>query len=158
SYSRIPMSIRFVCRCGKHLRARNEMAARRSVCPRCGSPVGIPAQGPDPFDEEDEPVVRPRRVRLRPILPHTFAESEDVPEALPVEPEAASPYLHATLLPDADVPVLQPLDGDDVRPRSRRIRRSRRWRAGQLEGNWLQCGSYPFRILWAVLGISSGLT
>jgi hypothetical protein len=37
------MSIRFICTCGKHLRARDEMAARRSVCPRCGQPVGIPS-------------------------------------------------------------------------------------------------------------------
>jgi hypothetical protein len=40
------MSIKFVCSCGKRLRARDEMAARRSVCPRCGSPVGIPSLKP----------------------------------------------------------------------------------------------------------------
>src|SRR5213593_192012 len=40
------MSIKFVCTCGKHLRARDEMAARRSVCPRCGNPVGIPSLRP----------------------------------------------------------------------------------------------------------------
>ncbi len=38
------MSIKFICSCGKHLRARDEMARRRSVCPRCGQPVGIPAR------------------------------------------------------------------------------------------------------------------
>src|ERR1700730_7391210 len=37
------MSIRFICTCGKHLKARDEMAARRSVCPRCGRPVGVPS-------------------------------------------------------------------------------------------------------------------
>src|SRR2546423_13472646 len=40
------MTIKFICTCGKHLRARDEMAARRSVCPRCGSPVGIPSLKP----------------------------------------------------------------------------------------------------------------
>ncbi len=40
------MPIKFVCRCGKHLRAREEMACRRSLCPRCGAPVGIPSLQP----------------------------------------------------------------------------------------------------------------
>src|SRR5919198_406987 len=40
------MAIKFICGCGKHLRARDEMAARRSVCPACGSPVGIPSLQP----------------------------------------------------------------------------------------------------------------
>ena len=40
------MPIKFVCGCGKHLRARDEMAARRSLCPRCGAPVGIPSLQP----------------------------------------------------------------------------------------------------------------
>ncbi len=37
------MTIKFICSCGKHLKARDELARRRSVCPRCGSPVGIPS-------------------------------------------------------------------------------------------------------------------
>src|SRR6266852_5354540 len=37
------MSIKFVCSCGKRLRARESMASRRSLCPRCGNPVGIPS-------------------------------------------------------------------------------------------------------------------
>jgi hypothetical protein len=36
------VSIKFVCRCGKRLKARDEMAERLSVCPRCGALVGIP--------------------------------------------------------------------------------------------------------------------
>jgi hypothetical protein len=40
------MSISFVCICGKHLRARDEMAGRRSMCPACGAPVGIPLLQP----------------------------------------------------------------------------------------------------------------
>ena len=40
------MSIQFVCVCGKHLRAREDMAGRRSMCPACGAPVGIPLLGP----------------------------------------------------------------------------------------------------------------
>jgi hypothetical protein len=40
------MSIQFVCMCGKHLRAREDMAGRRSMCPACGAPVGIPLLRP----------------------------------------------------------------------------------------------------------------
>ena len=40
------MTIRFVCGCGKHLRAREEMAARRVVCPGCGNLVGVPSLKP----------------------------------------------------------------------------------------------------------------
>ena len=36
------MTIKFVCSCGKHLRARDHLAARRLACPRCGAPVGVP--------------------------------------------------------------------------------------------------------------------
>src|SRR5258708_6600101 len=38
--------IKFVCGCGKHLRARDDMAARRTFCPQCGSPVGVPSLKP----------------------------------------------------------------------------------------------------------------
>jgi hypothetical protein len=50
------MTIKFVCSCGKHLRARDDMAARRSVCPRCGAPVGIPALRPGPTDDDAGPL------------------------------------------------------------------------------------------------------
>jgi hypothetical protein len=40
------MSITFTCTCGKRMRARDEMAARRTMCPACGRPVGIPSGQP----------------------------------------------------------------------------------------------------------------
>lgn len=36
------MSITFTCLCGKRLKARESSAGRRTQCPRCGEPVGIP--------------------------------------------------------------------------------------------------------------------
>jgi hypothetical protein len=58
------MTIKFVCSCGKRLRARDHMAARRLACPRCGAPVGIPSSSQanqarlvNPF----APPARPRR-------------------------------------------------------------------------------------------------
>ncbi len=38
-----PMTIKFTCTCGKRLRARDEMASRRTFCPRCGRPIGVPS-------------------------------------------------------------------------------------------------------------------
>ncbi len=59
------MSIRFVCTCGKHLRAREDMAARRTVCPACGRPVGIPSLSPSqrgaPTEFPSSPVPAPPR-------------------------------------------------------------------------------------------------
>lgn len=40
------MSIKFYCSCGKRLKAKDQMAARRTVCPACGNPVGIPSTKP----------------------------------------------------------------------------------------------------------------
>lgn len=37
------MTIKFYCSCGKKLRAKDAMAARRAVCPQCGQRVGVPA-------------------------------------------------------------------------------------------------------------------
>src|SRR5262245_66604635 len=38
-----PMAIKFFCSCGKHLRAREALAGKRSVCPQCGQLVGVPS-------------------------------------------------------------------------------------------------------------------
>ncbi len=62
------MTIKFICSCGKHLKARDNMAARRSVCPRCGSPVGIPSLKPTHAGTVAAPMTpaeRQRRTRER---------------------------------------------------------------------------------------------
>jgi hypothetical protein len=58
------MSIKFICSCGKHLRARDEMARRRSVCPRCGQPVGIPSREPTYPGTAAAPLTPAERLRL----------------------------------------------------------------------------------------------
>ncbi|HTU21712.1 MAG TPA: hypothetical protein VMG10_26985, partial [Gemmataceae bacterium] len=58
------MSIKFVCSCGKHLRARDEMAARRSMCPRCGAPVGVPSLQPTHAGTMAAPLTPQERRRL----------------------------------------------------------------------------------------------
>jgi hypothetical protein len=59
------VSIKFICSCGKHLRARDEMAARRSMCPRCGAPVGIPALQPTHAGTVAAPLTPQERRRLQ---------------------------------------------------------------------------------------------
>ena len=65
------MSIKFVCSCGKHLRARDEMAARRSVCPRCGSPVGIPSKQAADTNVTAKPLTPAERLQGRVKSPVT---------------------------------------------------------------------------------------
>ncbi len=74
------MSIKFVCVCGKRLRAREDMASRRSVCPRCGRPVGIPSLQPTHRGTEARPMTAlDRLVRSR---------SQPTPPAPSVTPPA----------------------------------------------------------------------
>jgi hypothetical protein len=58
------MTIKFVCSCGKHLKARDEMARRRSLCPRCGQPVGIPSREPTHPGTAAAPLTPAERQRL----------------------------------------------------------------------------------------------
>jgi hypothetical protein len=78
------VSIKFICSCGKHLRARDEMARRRSICPRCGQPVGIPALRPTHPGTAAAPMTPSERVRLaaRTGTPAPRAASRDRTGAL----------------------------------------------------------------------------
>ena len=69
------MSIKFVCSCGKHLRARDEMAERRSMCPRCGAPVGVPSLRPTHAGTTAAPLTPQERRRLRSDKPSADAAS-----------------------------------------------------------------------------------
>jgi hypothetical protein len=40
------MAVHFYCACGKHLKARRDMAGRVTLCPACGEHVKIPAEEP----------------------------------------------------------------------------------------------------------------
>src|SRR6516225_10035363 len=77
------MAIKFFCKCGKKLKARDEMAGRRSMCPRCGSPVGIPAANATYAGTKLGPMtVKDRLQFLKTHLP-----SEAIPKSLlPDEP------------------------------------------------------------------------
>jgi hypothetical protein len=114
------MSIKFVCSCGKHLRARDEMAARRSMCPRCGAPVGVPSMQPTHAGTTAAPLTpQERRRRNR-------NNRKDEPDALAT---AAQPSLM--------LPAGSSAEADPSAPKVYRRRR-------QLEQHWYQCLAYPF--------------
>ncbi|MHB1423514.1 MAG: hypothetical protein ACYC3I_10040 [Gemmataceae bacterium] len=120
------MSIKFICSCGKHLRARDEMAARRSMCPRCGQPVGIPSMRPTHAGTAAAPLTPQDRRRLNRDKPRAAVGREDEPEAL------------ATDSPSLTLPARPHAPKDTPRPRKPKTRRSR-----QMEQHWYQCLVYP---------------
>jgi len=131
------MSIKFICSCGKHLRARDEMAARRSVCPRCGAPVGIPSLQPTHPGTFAAPMTPQERHRLRRQQPSDDAFGLATPTA--ISPDL-SPMVSLT------VPSHPPKQA-----RTPRLRRRR-----QLETRWSQCLLYPL-LGWRLL-VGMGLT
>jgi hypothetical protein len=155
------MSITFVCSCGKRLRAREEMASRRSMCPRCGAPVGIPSLQSNhpgglrgPLSPEE---ISRRRNRIDP---------EKDTNLTSVGPAAVRIRRGANR--NAEEQDWRPLDGNLVCPAGQdptvepsapgkpaaRVRRRRSW---QLESRWYHCLAYPLRAWPVVVGLSLGL-
>jgi hypothetical protein len=125
------LTIRFVCSCGKHLRARDEMAARRSFCPRCGSPVGIPSL---------QPTTAGGLLPLTPLERLRLASKRVAP---PAEPEPEPP------------PQAPPVD-TRVRLLSHRNKKGRRRQAADkyLEKRWQQFLLYPLRAIRLCLALA----
>jgi hypothetical protein len=153
------MAIKFVCSCGKHLRAREEMAARRSVCPACGAPVGIPSLQPTHPGTGAAPMSPKDRWRTRRVVPRPDGPPPD--DAI----TAAGGALTARPAPppiDWTEPELSadptPLEVESVRlrqpPKPAPPRRGR-W---ELETNGYQCLAYPFHVWRSVLGLAVLLT
>jgi hypothetical protein len=131
------MTIKFICTCGKHLRARDDMASRRSVCPRCGSPVGIPSLKPThPGVPAVSPLTPLERMHLaRERAPLTAAKPDSAPERpTPVAPRPPDPRL--------------------VRLISTHAVRRRELRGRYLERTWQQCLLYPLRAWRLCLGLA----
>src|SRR5262249_28936669 len=80
------MAIKFVCGCGKRLRARDDMAARRTVCPRCGAPVGIPSPQSAARGTALGPMTPAERVHARLVArPNGLQSSVAPPAGSPAE-------------------------------------------------------------------------
>jgi hypothetical protein len=120
------MSIKFICSCGKHLRARDEMAARRSMCPRCGAPVGVPSLRPTHPGTPAAPLTPQERRRLN----RNKRNSES---------EALATAIQSSLM----LPPRAPSEASPPAPKEYR-------RCRQLEQHWYQCLVYPL-LSWKVL-------
>ncbi|HEV3081949.1 MAG TPA: hypothetical protein VGY66_19370 [Gemmataceae bacterium] len=150
------MSIKFICSCGKHLRAREEMAGRRSVCPQCGMPVGIPLLNPThPGGPQGHmtPAERLRHQARRRKVDDLFLSGAAVQPApgtgaMPTSPPSgqAPSTLSEELFPRPLDPALVRLVGG-ARPQH--------WR---LETRWYQCLLYPLRAWWLILPMATVLS
>ncbi|HKI32015.1 MAG TPA: hypothetical protein VKA46_09105 [Gemmataceae bacterium] len=128
------MTIKFVCSCGKRLRARDEMARRRSFCPRCGQPVGIPSGEPTHPGTAAAPLTPAERLRLGRRREGTPA-ADSATVTLP-HPRRPSPSPTAEVARDrVGTLVLALLTG-------RRAPGKQRHRPP--ETRWYQCLLYPF--------------
>jgi hypothetical protein len=148
------MTIKFVCSCGKRLRARDDMALRRSVCPRCGSPVGIPTNRPL-ADGRMAPLTPQERRRLQGYRPQP-----DPAPAAPAPPRpavAVRPVLERAA--DAGLTAAPPQPLDPTVARQIKVAAPHRQpRVWPLETRWYHCLAYPFRAAPVVGGLAAGLT
>ncbi len=140
--------ITFVCRCGKHLRARAEMASRRIMCPRCGSPVGVPSREPAHPQGQAGPLSAEEIARRRFSQP-----PEDATQVL----DSISVRIRRRRNPNRpEGPDWRPLDAPLVCPPEAVPQEGkpppepyvrRRWR---LETRWHHCLTYPCRA-WPIV-------
>lgn len=165
------MAIKFVCSCGKRLRARDDMAARRSACPRCGAPVGIPSQQPSVRGAPLGPMSPAQRVHARLVArPPERLSSTVAPSASPSD-EIPSPtsFDHAEIAPEpfsgAEPP--RPLSIELVRQVNHRgsgVSRRGSWSPFMsrhprgMETRGYQCLLHPFRAWSLVFGLAVALT
>jgi hypothetical protein len=169
------MSIKFVCRCGKRLRAQEGMAARRSVCPRCGAPVGVPSLQPTVRGAPLGPMSPAERLHARQFTrPHTFGP----PDPPPTDSATASDKANHPSIPPRTVSRLEALAAQTLHvsdstadtvllqhpPRNVttglvvQTKRRRWWSREQVERHWYQCLVYPIRAWPLVLGLAVLLT
>jgi len=142
------MSIKFICSCGKHLLARDEMAGRRSVCPQCGMPVGIPFLNPTHPGAALGHMTPAERLRHR-RQARTANEVLQEMGAAPAPAQSSAPQAgHATGAPPTS--LSQELFPKPLDPTLVRLVGSKQRRDWQLETRWYQCLLYPLRAWWLI--------
>jgi hypothetical protein len=136
------MSIRFACKCGKHLRAGDTMAGRHTLCPKCGALVAIPTAG-----QAIAGAASARPQTAAPDVPSSQAEaSDDAEEIGPI-------LLRVRRRNDKDPnqfrkSVWVPIDPDRGPPPEKLpkpVRTTRRRYNWQLETRWYQSLPYVLR-------------
>jgi hypothetical protein len=141
------VSIKFVCTCGKHLRARDAMASRRSVCPRCGAPVGVPSLGPT---HRGAPAAAPLSPQERVRLAQQRLRPGDAAPADGIQTAAAVVGVTATAPPPAGAPAVAAPPADEAVV----VRGPRRRR----EARWYHCLLYACRAWLLLLALAAALT
>jgi hypothetical protein len=157
------MSIRFACKCGKHLRAGDTMLGRHTLCPKCGALVAIV-----PRDETASGVApaRPRhpKPRAEPLLPPrppkpAADSSPQPPPPANDDAEEIGPVLVRVRRRNDKDPnqfrrsIWVPLDPERGPPPEKLpkpVRTSRRRYEWKLETHWFKSLGYPFRA-WRLL-------
>jgi hypothetical protein len=134
------LTIKFICSCGKHLRARDDMASRRSICPNCGNPVGIPSL--QPHHPGGLPAMTPAE-RERHARKRKPAPAETPKPRAPESPEVPAP----------------PAETNVVRLLSTRAKKPRANPTGRhLEQHWHECLLYPLRARRLCFGLAVLMT
>jgi hypothetical protein len=155
------MTIKFVCSCGKHLRAGDDLANRRTVCPACGAMVGVPALGPAQPGALTGPM-SPEEIDERNRVEATAAAANPFDDVGPIyvrlrrrqhDPNSAVESKWIPLDPDVEKPPAL-----EAKPRPK-PRKPRRRAGGRLEKSWYECLIYPFRAgpLLIGLGLSQAI-
>jgi hypothetical protein len=152
------MSIRFACKCGKHLRAGDTMAGRHTLCPKCGALVAIPTK--------EQAAAGAALPRARPPSPEPSATATQSPSAESDDAEEIGPVLVRVRRRNDKDPnqfrrsIWVPLDPDRGPPPEKLpkpVRKPSRHRyVWTLEKFWLQSLRHPFRA-WrflCVLGLA----
>lgn len=103
TFERLVSSITFYCLCGKKLKARAASAGKRTQCPQCGEPVGIPASS----SPVAPPTSRKEAVEAA-VGGEVRGEGREIPDQeqpvearSPGEPPSHSQAAHAPLPPDS---------------------------------------------------------
>jgi hypothetical protein len=159
------MAIKFVCSCGKRLRARDEMAARRSRCPRCGAPVGIPSLQPTLRGATLGPMSPAERQWTRTVARPSGLSSPDAAPAeviaSPSPKDGTVPHSSKGQSPFFDTTPVTVSSRDSSRHPSTEVvgkAESRWWHPSGVEKHWYQCLLYPLRAWPLVLGLALVLT
>src|SRR5437660_5100577 len=149
------MSIKFICSCGKHLRARDEMAGRRSVCPQCGMPVGIPFLNPMHPGATMGHMTPAERLRHQGRL----RKVDDSCHGATAVPSGANSSQSQGVTPAATrrITLSEELFPRPLDPALIRQVGSSRERSWQLETRWYHSLLYPLRAWWLILPLAAVL-
>lgn len=169
------MSIKFFCTCGQPLSARADSAGRRSLCPRCGAPVGVPSLKPThpgtpvaPMTPAERRQLAAQRVEpispFEPPTPAPAAPAAELGYRLVLVEESQKPAarndMYALRVDDPDSEANREMQ-EAVAEHVQQVRRVRRWRRKRpqyVERNGFDCLMYPFRAFGLVALLATGLT